>query len=122
MADDYNELSRENERLKKQVTQLETELATYKVNGGIGLYYELNRMVNLTVEFLRKKTSIESLMGTGEDSAKDKTFERTMTMMKNAKENLKDLVEIKATLNLSGNEEKDKAAIPFIEQIAETRR
>jgi hypothetical protein len=121
MVDDYNSLKVENDSLNKRVSALEAELATYKTNGGVGLYYELNRIINMTVEHLRGKT-IQSLMGSGEDSAKDKTFERTMALIKASKEHLTDLAEIKLKLGLSGDEQKDKQAVPFIEQIAETRK
>ena len=111
MADTIESLKKENELLK-------IENATYKVNGAVGLYYELNRLVNETINYTRT-TSISSLLTEGEKG--DKKFERTMVLIKNAKEHVLDLEEIKVKLNLSGNESKDKEKVPFIETVATKR-
>lgn len=95
------------------------ELLNYKVNGAVGLYYELNRLVNATIAYTQK-ISIETLLGGDEKG--DKKFERTMALIKNAKEHVLDMEEIKLKLKLTGNEQKDKEDIPFIETVAETRR
>ncbi len=104
--------------MAKTVEELEEELAMYKVNGAVGLYYELNRLVNETIKYTRG-TSISSLLTEGEKG--DKKFERTMALIKNAKEHVIDLEDIKTKLGLTGNESKDKEKIPFIETVA-TRR
>ncbi len=108
---DIDDLKKENERLKE-------ENATYKVNGAVGLYYELNRLVNETVKYTRG-TSISSLLTEGEKG--DKKFERTMALIKSAKEHVIDLEEIKNKLGLTGDEKKDKEKIPFIETVATKR-
>ena len=105
--------------LKKENQQLREENNSYKVNGAVGLYYELNRLVNETVKYTRTN-SISSLLTEGEKG--DKKFERTMALIKNAKEHVLDLEEIRTKLKLSGNESKDKDSVPFIETVAETRR
>lgn len=102
----------------QKIKALEEELASYKSNGAVGLYYELNRIVNATIAYSRK-TSIEGLLSSDEKG--DKKFERTMVLIKNAKEHVLDLEEIKNKLKLTGNEEKDKERVPFIEKLAETR-
>ncbi len=106
----------ENEKLKKEV-------AIYKVNGSVGLYYELNRLINETINYTRG-VSIRSLISgdSGTSDAKDKTFERTMVLIKNAKEHALDMEELKQKLGLTGNEKKDKEVVPFIETVAETRK
>ena len=111
MADTIESLKKENELLKK-------ENAKYKVNGAVGLYYELNRLVNDTIDYTRSR-SVSSLLSEGEKG--DKTFERTMALIKNAKEHVLDMEEIKQKLNLSGNELKDKEKVPFIETVATKR-
>lgn len=104
--------------LQKRLKDAEDELILYRKNGAVGLYYELNRFVNGTVALMRKQ-SLEGLI-TGDD--KDpKKFERMMALIKNAKEHIIDMEEIKTKLRLTGNEEKDSKNIPFIETIAETR-
>lgn len=103
----------------EKIKKLEEEIASYKVNGAVGLYYELNRLVNETVKYTRQ-TSISSLLTEGEKG--DKKFERTMALIKNAKEHVLDLEEIKNKLGLTGNEEKDKEQVPFIETIARDRK
>ena len=102
----------------EKIKKLEAEVAAYKVNGAVGLYYELNRLVNETINYTRN-TSISSLLTDGEKG--DKKFERTMALIKNAKEHVIDLEEIKNKLGLSGNESKDKEKIPFIETVATKR-
>jgi hypothetical protein len=106
------------ETLEEKCTRLEKENASYKVNGAVGLYYELNRLVNETINYTRT-TSISSLLTEGEKG--DKKFERTMALIKNAKEHVLDLEEIKNKLGLSGNESKDKEKVPFIESVATKR-
>ena len=106
------------ESIEEKVKRLEEEVAAYKVNGAVGLYYELNRLVNETINYTRT-TSISSLLTDGEKG--DKKFERTMALIKNAKEHVLDMEEIKSKLGLSGNEAKDKEKVPFIETVAQKR-
>lgn len=107
------------ESQEAKIERLENEIAAYRVNGAVGLYYELNRLVNETINYTRTM-SIRNLLTEGEKG--DKTFERTMALIKNAKEHVMDLEEIKTKLKLSGNEQKDKDNVPFIETVAETRK
>ena len=102
----------------EKIKKLEEEIASYKVNGAVGLYYELNRLVNETIKYTRN-TSISSLLTEGEKG--DKKFERTMALIKNAKEHVLDLEEIKNKLGLTGDEAKDKEKVPFIETVATKR-
>lgn len=111
MAETIEKYKEENDKLKK-------ELESYKINGAVGLYYELNRLVNETINYTRS-TTISSLLTEGEKG--DKKFERTMSLIKNAKEHVLDLEEIKVKLNLTGNEAKDKEKVPFIETVATKR-
>lgn len=106
------------ETTEEKIKRLEDEIASYRINGAVGLYYELNRLINETIKYSRGK-SISSLLSEGEKG--DKTFERTMALIKNAKEHVLDMEEIKQKLNLSGNELKDKEKVPFIETVATKR-
>ena len=103
---------------QEKIKQLEEEIAQYKVDGAVGLYYELNRLINETIRYSRGK-SISSLLTDGDKG--DKTFERTMALIKNAKEHVIDMQEMKTKLNLSGSKDKDAKDIPFIETIAQRR-
>lgn len=105
----------ETERIK----ELEEELASYKLNGAQGLYYELNRFVNNTVSFMRE-TGVKSLLAVGKDED-PKKFERVMALIKNAKEHIVDMEEIKSKLGLSGNEDEDRKKKPFIDRLADKR-
>lgn len=107
------------ESQEEKIKRLEEEIASYRVNGAVGLYYELNRLVNETIKYTRN-TSITSLLTEGEKG--DKKFERTMALIKNAKEHVLDLEEIKVKLKLTGNEDADKDKVPFIETIARDRK
>ena len=102
----------------EKIKELQAELAQYKLNGAIGLYYELNRFVNDTVSILREK-GVKSLFAKDDDDPKK--FERMMALIKNAKEHIVDMEEIKAKLGLTGDEEKDRVRKPFIDRIAEKR-
>jgi len=106
------------ETLQEKCERLEKENLQYRQNGAVGLYYELNRLVNETVAYTRSR-GISSLLSEGEKG--DKTFERTMALIKNAKEHVLDMEDIKNKLNLSGNESKDKENVPFIESVATKR-
>lgn len=103
---------------KEKIQRLKSEVASYRINGAVGLYYELNRLVNDTINYTRSK-SVSSLLSEGEKG--DKTFERTMALIKNAKEHVLDMEDMKSKLNLSGNEQKDKERVPFIESVATKR-
>jgi len=104
----------------KRIKELEEELAQYKPNGSLALYYELNRFVNGVVSIMRTQ-SLESLLKPGKDEDAKK-FEKTMALIKNAKEHVSDMADIKSKLRLSGDEKKDIDEMPFIESIAETRK
>lgn len=106
------------ESSEDKIKRLEEEIASYRVNGAVGLYYELNRLINETIKYSRGRT-ISSLLSEGEKG--DKTFERTMALIKNAKEHVLDMEDIKNKLGLSGNEQKDKEKVPFIETVATKR-
>ena len=109
-------MATESERIK----ELEAELALYKPNGSVALYYELNRFVNGTVAIMRSQ-SLESLLKPGKDDDAKK-FEKMMALIKNAKEHVSDMADIKSRLRLSGDQKKDEEDMPFIESIAETRK
>lgn len=103
---------------QERIKEIEAELAQYKLNGAIGLYYELNRLINETLD-LSKSTSLKSLVSDGEKG--DKKFERMQALIKNAKEHAIDMEEIKTKLGLIGDADKDRTRKPFIDRIAEKR-
>lgn len=103
----------------ERIKELETELASYKLNGAQGLYYELNRFVNDTVALIRT-TGVKGMMAAAKEDD-PKKFERYMALIKNAKEHIVDMEEIKVKLGLTGDEEKDKIRKPFIDRIADKR-
>ena len=103
----------------EKIKELEHELAMYKLNGAIGLYYQLNKFVNDTVEYMRL-TGLKTLLSGGKDDD-PKRFERVMALIKNAKEHIVDMEDIKIKLGLTGDEEKDKLRKPFIDRIADKR-
>lgn len=106
------------EELQKKIAVLENKLLSYQQNGVVGLYYELNRFLNNTVVYMRSHSVQTIISGDKEDPKK---FERTMALIKSAKEHVLDLEEIKVKFKLTGNEEADKERLPFIETIAKER-
>ena len=107
------------ETLQDKITRLEAENSLYTQNGALGLYYELNRFVNGVVAYMRNQ-SVTSLLTASKDEDAKK-FEKTMALIKNAKEHVADMAEMKKTLGLSGNEDDDKRNKPFVDGIAKTR-
>ena len=106
------------QKLLEKIEQLERENALFKLNGPVGLYYELNRIVNETVELSREKT-LKSMLTL--DPKEDKSFERMQALIKNAKEHVLDMQEIKEKCGLTGDKTKDEKSVPFIEQVANRR-
>jgi lysyl-tRNA synthetase class I len=109
-----------NDPKDEKIKWLEKELMLYKQNGAVGFYYELNRFVNKTVEVMRDK-DLKALISSSEDDDDPKKFEKMMSLIKNAKDHLIDMAEIKAKFKLSGNEKTDTEELPFIESVAEKR-
>lgn len=107
------------ETVEEKIKKLEAELSLYKQNGAVGLYYELNRFINGTVNIMRNQ-SLEGLLTLSKDED-PKKFERMMALIKNAKEHTNDMAEMKDKLLLSGDEKKDKEKVPFIETVATKR-
>lgn len=105
--------------MAETVEELKNELELYRQNGAVGLYYELNRFVNGVVMIMRNN-SLESLLTAKKDDDAKK-FEKTMALIKNAKEHVADMTEMKSKLGLSGNEDEDKRNKPFVDGIAKTR-
>ena len=103
---------------QEKIAALEAENALYKKPGGIGLYYELNRIVNETV-LLSRETPLKSMLSL--DPKEDKTFERMQILIKNAKDHVIEMNDIKAKLGLTGDQETDESNLPFIERIATKR-
>lgn len=98
--------------LKKQlaakdrlIQDYERKLAAYELSGAVGFYYELNRLLNTTVEYMRKNNIKELIDG----EKGDKSFERLMALVKEGKANIDALEELKTSLRLSGNESADTA-------------
>jgi hypothetical protein len=81
----------------------EEKLSSYEKSGPVGFYYELNRLLNTTVEYMRK-TNIKELID-GEKG--DKSFERLMALVKEGKSNIDALEELRLSLRLSGKEDSD---------------
>lgn len=92
-------MSTESEKIK----ELEQELALYKVKGYIGYYYELNKWVNGTVSIMREK-GVKSLLSVDPDDKDAKKFEKMMALIKNTKEWIDNMDEIKTKFNLTGDE------------------
>jgi hypothetical protein len=105
--------------MAETIESLKKELELYKQNGAVGLYYELNRFINGTVSLMRKQ-GIESLLTATKDED-PKKFERMMVLIKNAKEHVSDMKEMKSALGITGNEEDDKRNKPFVDGIAQQR-
>ena len=104
---------------QEKIKELEDELAQYKLNGYMGYYYELNKWVNGTVSIMRTSGVKSLLIASKEEDAKK--FEKMMALIKNTKEWIDNMEEIKEKFGLTGDEEKDRVKKPFINRIAQDR-
>src|SRR6185312_793754 len=98
------------EELKKKmaakdraIEELERRLSHYEKSGAVGFYYELQRLMNTTVEYMRKANIKELIDG----EKGDKSFERLMALVKEGKANVDALEELRVTLKLTGKEDAD---------------
>ncbi len=103
----------------ERIKELEAELALYKIKGYIGYYYELNKWVNGTVDLMRT-SGVRSLLTKDKDEDAKK-FEKMMALIKNTKDWIDDMEEIKLKFGLTGDEEKDRSKKPFIDRLSEQR-
>jgi hypothetical protein len=103
---------------EEKILALEKELALYKRNGAIGMYYELNRLVNETVDQVRNMKINDNPV----DTATEKKNDRISALVKTAKEHIKWMNEIKTELKLTGDEKTDKEEVPFAESFATSRK
>lgn len=106
------------ENQEEKIERLEKENASYKTHGAIGYYYELNRWVNSTVNIMRNSSASSLLVPSKDEDSKK--FEKMMALIKNTKEWIDNMEELKIKLNLTGDEEKDKRR-PFITTVAQIR-
>jgi len=98
------------DELKKQlaskdrlIKEYEQKLSMYEMSGPVGFYYELNRLMNTTVLYMRKNDIKELIDG----EKGDKSFERLMALVKEGKANIDTLQDLKVSLGLSGKEDSD---------------
>lgn len=107
MPDEIDILKKQLEAEKKKVSVLEQRLSAFEVPGAIGLYYGLERFINGVNDLMRKYT-LESLLN-GTDKEDPKRFEKMMSLIKNAKEHVSDMMDMKEKIGITGDEIKDKA-------------
>ncbi len=105
---------------QEKIKELEKELSMYRVNGAAGYYYELNRWVNGTVSLMRESGAKSLLTPSKDEDAKK--FEKMMALIKNTKEWIDNMDEIKIKFKLSGDQKKDEDDGLFIETIARERK
>jgi len=98
--------------LKKQIAtkdrlieELQKKLGHYQKSGAVGFYYELQRLMNTTVEYMRTSNIKELIDG----DKGDKSFERLMALVKEGKANVDALEELRLALKLTGKEDVDVA-------------
>ena len=107
--------------IQEEIEELKAENAFYKQNGAVGLFYELNRVVNDTVK-VSKATTINSLLTGTEEEKGEKRFEKMQVLLKNAKEHVIWMDEMKGRFGITGDETKDKGKVSFLDKIAQERK
>jgi hypothetical protein len=106
------------EEFKKKISVLEQRLALYETDAIYKGYYALNKIVNQQVDVLNAFNLKHELSS---DPKADKIYDRTKAIWEGLKGMIVDLNALKVELRLSGDEDKDKKNVPFIERIAAKR-
>ncbi|PWT75774.1 MAG: hypothetical protein C5B59_07940 [Bacteroidetes bacterium] len=102
--------------LLQKISVLEQRLAEYEKDGSVGFYYETNRMLNKIVKAMRNRNMDDMLSG------ETKEFERTIAMMKQAKEAIDSLRDLRERLDISNDEQADlQRKSKFMKNLAEDR-
>lgn len=113
---DYKKLY-EQELAKKE--EAEYKLSRYRIPSELRGFYEYNRIINAQVDILAEfDLKAEIKMAASKD---DKYYDRVETIIEKLPLHLGKLNTLKGELNLTGNEQKDKENVPFIESVATKR-
>jgi len=94
---------------EQTVQDIRSELDSYKLDGVVGFYYQLNKWINGTVELMKEK-GVKSLMSADKADGDNKKFERMMVLIKNTKEWIDTMSDLRVKLMVTGDEEKDLKA------------
>lgn len=103
---------------EQTIQELKEELDSYKLDGVVGYYYQLNKWINGTVELMKEK-GVKSLLSADKADGDNKKFERVMALIKNTKEWIDTMADLRVRLRITGDEEKDLKA-PVIRITPET--
>lgn len=95
--------------LKKQVSVLEQRLRLYELPGEMRGYYAMQKILNQQADFLNKFELEKELKTFSKD---DKVYDRASELWEKLPVNLARVNELKSTLGVSGNEEKDTQKRP----------
>lgn len=104
---------------KKLYEEEKAKLAQYKLPSELRGFYAYNRIINAQVDILEDfdlKTEIKQRV-----EKDDKFYDRVETIIEKLPVHLSKLNILKTELNLTGNEQKDKDRVPFIESVATKR-
>jgi len=111
MPDELKILKEENEELKKRLDEINS-------TPEISAFYALRSMLIKQTNRINKFDLDREI---GLNAKEDKVYDRTMDIVIKMPKMISELNALKAELKLSGNEEKDKLKVPFIETIAKDR-
>lgn len=106
------------EKLQKQVEALEKRLQLYENDSVYRGYYVLNQVVNQQIDILKTLDLASEIM---QNPKEDKKYDRVKAIWEGLKEMISDLNALKIELKLTGDEDKDKKKVSFVETLAEKR-
>lgn len=111
MADELKEA-------QKRVEILEQRLQLYENDAVYRGYYVLNKVINEQIDIL-KSLNLESEIK--KDPKEDKKYDRVKGIWEGLKGMLTDLNTLKSELKITGDEDKDKKKVPFLDTLATKR-
>lgn len=119
MSDELQLLKRQLSDEQKKVEVLQKKLSHYETDSTIRGFYSLNRILNQQVDLLNAFELEKEVKTFSKD---DKVWDRIEAMWTKLNTMISNINTLKVDLKITGNEEKDKRTIGFVEGIAEKRQ
>ncbi|MES2382391.1 MAG: hypothetical protein V4538_15195 [Bacteroidota bacterium] len=108
---ELEELKKENEELKKQLSEMSGSIE-------VSAFYSLRRILSLQAKRLDKFDLDKEI---GSNSKEDKVYDRTLDIVVKMPKMISELNSLKSELKLTGNEDEDKKNKAFVDNIAQSR-
>lgn len=108
----------EEKELLAKISVLEQKLALYEQDATVRGFYALNKIVNQQVDALNDFNILTEI---SQNPKEEKKYDRIKSIWEGLKVMITDLNALKLELKITGDENKDKRKLTFIESLAEKR-